>query len=196
MRHRRILVAITGLAGVLAFLITENASAQRGGHGGGGGHAGGGFHPSSGGFHGAPSFNRTPSFSTPRPLPQAGVGPGLNRGFSTAPRQITPGQSVGNAGRMPGAVNPEPGAGRNFNNSPGFGNRNPALGQFGGLNRGNLGINPYASAGLANRQGWMHGYWNGNHPGNAPWNHKYYGGWGGYRPYGYGGYGGYGWGLG
>ena len=37
MRHRRILVAITGLAGVMAFLITGNASAQRGGHGGGGG---------------------------------------------------------------------------------------------------------------------------------------------------------------
>ena len=35
MRHRRILVAITGLAGVMAFLITGNASAQRGGHGGG-----------------------------------------------------------------------------------------------------------------------------------------------------------------
>ena len=31
MRHRRILVAITGLAGVMAFLITGNASAQRGG---------------------------------------------------------------------------------------------------------------------------------------------------------------------
>ena len=29
MRHRRILVAITGLAGVMAFLITGNASAQR-----------------------------------------------------------------------------------------------------------------------------------------------------------------------
>ena len=199
MRHRRILVAITGLAGVMAFLITGNASAQRGGHGGGG-HGGGGFHPSSGGFQGAPSFNRTPSFSTPRPLPQAGVGPGLNRGFSTEPRQITPGQSVGNAGRMPGAVGPELGAGRNFNNSLGFGNRNPALARFGGINRGNLGINPHATAGLANRQGWLHGYWNGNHPGNAPWNHNYYGGWGGYRPYGYGGYGlgygGYGLGLG
>src|SRR5271165_4685517 len=147
MRHRRILVAITGLAGVMAFLITENASAQRGGHGGGF-HGGGGFHPASGGFRGAPSFNRTPSFSTPRPLPQAGVGPGFNPGSSFAPRQITPGQSAGNVGRMPGAVNPEPGAGRNFNNSPGFGNRNPALGQFGGINRGNLGTNSFANAGL------------------------------------------------
>ena len=91
---------------------------------------------------------------------------------------------------MPGAAGPELGAGRNLNNSLGFGNRNPALARFGGFNRGNLGINPYATAGLANRQGWMHGYWNGNHPGNAPWNHNYYGGWGGYRPYGYGGYGG------
>ena len=40
MRHRRILVAITGLAGVMAFLITGNASAWPGGHGGGG-HGGG-----------------------------------------------------------------------------------------------------------------------------------------------------------
>src|SRR5271157_3542000 len=176
MRHRRILVAITGLAGVMAFLITENASAQRGGHGGGGSHGGGGFHPASGGLGGAPSFNRTPSFSTPRPLPQAGVGPGLNQGSSFAPRQITPTQSFGNVGRMPGAVDPELGVGRNVNNSMGFGNRNPALGQFGGINRGNLGSNPYASAGLgranpgrqalggsnpyvANHEGWMHGYW-------------------------------------
>src|SRR5271165_1875387 len=106
MRHRPISVAITGLAGVLALLMAGNASAQRGGHGGGGGgsHGGGGFHPASGGLGGAP--NRTPSFSTPRPMEQPSVGPGLNRGLSTAPRQITPGQSFGNAGRMPGAVGP------------------------------------------------------------------------------------------
>jgi tetratricopeptide (TPR) repeat protein len=38
----------------------------------------------------------------------------------------------------------------------------------------------------------MHGYWNGNYPGNYLWNRNYFGGPGWYGPYGYGGWGGYG----
>ncbi len=84
----------------------------------------------------------------PRAGTQPGIGSGFNRGASFAPRSIAPGSSLGNAGRMPGRVGTELGGGRNLNNSIGFGNRNPALGQFNGMNRGNLGANPYASPNL------------------------------------------------
>src|SRR6516162_9647872 len=99
------------LASMLALLAVQNAQARGGGRGGGGGGGGGGGFRGGGGFH------------TPPPAPHPGFAPGFGRGASPGPRTIAPGRPLGNVARPPT-----------------FGNRNPALGQFGGFNRGNPAI--------------------------------------------------------
>lgn len=180
-------LAVIGLNGsALAF---HGGGHGGGGHGGGGFHGGGahygGYHP-AGGYHAAaPAFNRTPSFSTPRAFAQPYAGAGA----------MHPGAVVGNRGIA------QPGFGRLGEPGARVGNVNVNRGGF-----NNAGVNQLAGRpgiGWNNRymgyhQNWVHGYWNGHHPGGWGWRGGYgypgFGYWGGYG--GGLGYNGFGWGLG
>ena len=119
MRHRPILVAITGLAGVDGIAHDREC-----------------LGPAAEATAAAVSTAAVDS----TPLPEAsaellrstgphrsarpvhrfnqGLQPLSNRGPGFAPRQITPGQSVGNAGRLPGARRPRAGSGAKLSTIP------------------------------------------------------------------------------
>ena len=155
--------------------------------------------PPAGGFHpAAPAFNRTPSFSTPRAYAQpryaaGAMHPGGDAGQSrrraspgawrgARPGLRAPAESVETRGSAHAAIGPNPYArGGNVNvNRTAF---NQCATSTGTGDR--AGIIRY----LGYHQGWVHGYWNGHHPGGWGWRNGY-----GYPGYGYwGGYGGADW---
>ncbi len=122
-----------------------------------------------------------------------GAGPRFENGLGARPGAGNAGLGRGELGGRPMGTNAMAARGGNINvNRAGF-NRVGANAMAG---RQGVGWN---NRYMGYHQGWVHGYWNGHHPGGWNWRGGYgspgFGYWGGYGG-GVGGYNGFGWGLG